>query len=278
MTSGTQWRYDKFTWPEMREVIARSPQPVVAIPFGTVEDHGPHLPLSTDNDILESVLWECGRRAGGDILVTPTIPVGLDNHHMDFPGTLSVDMEICLAYVSQVAISVARHGFTRVGPAESVTWPTLPGGLLPEREGPRPAVSWTIPQQQESDNSPDDLQEALFARMSSLPGVESGPSRISVPGARAVLAPDATGPEEAFLVPSAREFAHLHPAHDGSLHLVLPVDLAADAVAKGWAQVHMLAGIRLSPGFVLVYGPRTEAELDVVAGIVEASHRFALGG
>jgi phospholipase/carboxylesterase len=40
----------------------------------------------------------------------------------------------------------------------------------------------------------------------------------------------------------------------------------------------MLAGIRLSPGFVLVYGPRTEAEVDVIAGIIEASHRFALGG
>ena len=114
MTSETQWRYDRFTWPEMKEVIARDPQPVVAIPFGTVEDHGPHLPLSTDNDILEAVLWECGRRAGGDILVAPTIPVGLDNHHMDFPGTLSVDMDVCLAYVSQVAISVARHGFTHI--------------------------------------------------------------------------------------------------------------------------------------------------------------------
>jgi phospholipase/carboxylesterase len=182
------------------------------------------------------------------------------------------------AWITERLAYVARHGLPRVGPAESVAWPTLHGGLLPEREGPRPAVSWTIPQQQESDNSPDDLQEALFARMSALPGVESGPSRISVPGARAVLAPDATGPEEAFLVPSAKEFAHLHPAHDGSLHLVLPVDRAADAVAKGWAQVHMLAGIRLSPGFVLVYGPRTEAEVEVVAGIVEASHRFALGG
>ena len=96
----------------MKEVIAHKPQPVIAIPFGTVEDHGPHLPLSTDNDILEAVLWECGRRAEGELLITPTIPVGLDEHHMDFPGTLSVDMETCLAYVSQVAISVARHGFT----------------------------------------------------------------------------------------------------------------------------------------------------------------------
>ena len=182
------------------------------------------------------------------------------------------------AWISERLAYVARHGTTPVGLPRDVAWPTLPGGTLPERAGARPSVSWTIPQQQESDNAPAELQEALFARMSALPGVESGPSQISVAGARAVLAPDATGPEEAFLVPSAREFAHLHPAYDGSLHLVLPVDLAADAVAKGWAQVHMLAGIRLSPGFVLVYGPRTEAELEVVAGLVEASHQFALGG
>jgi phospholipase/carboxylesterase len=182
------------------------------------------------------------------------------------------------AWISERLAYVARHGTTPVGLPRDVAWPTLPGGTLPERAGARPSVSWTIPQQQESDNAPAELQEALFARMSALPGVESGPSQISVPGARAVLAPDATGPEEAFLVPSAREFAHLHPAYDGSLHLVLPVDLAADALAEGWAQVHMLAGIRLSPGFVLVYGPRTEAELEVVAGLVEASHQFALGG
>ena len=182
------------------------------------------------------------------------------------------------AWISERLGYVARHGAAPVGLPQAVAWPTLPGGTLPERAGARPSVSWTIPQQQESDNAPAELQEALFAQMSALPGVESGPSQISVPGARAVLAPDATGPEEAFLVPSAREFAHLHPAYDGSLHLVLPVDLAADAVAKRWAQVHMLAGIRLSPGFVLVYGPRTEAELEVVAGLVEASHRFALGG
>jgi phospholipase/carboxylesterase len=39
----------------------------------------------------------------------------------------------------------------------------------------------------------------------------------------------------------------------------------------------MWAGVRLAPGFVMVYGPRDEAEVDVVAGIVEASHRYAHG-
>jgi creatinine amidohydrolase len=114
MSDATQWRYDRLSWPEMRAAIARRPQPVVAVPFGAVEDHGPHLPLSTDNDILEAVLAEAGRRAGGDLLVLPTIPFGLDEHHMDFPGTIAIDVPTCLAYLTQTAVSVARHGFTHI--------------------------------------------------------------------------------------------------------------------------------------------------------------------
>lgn len=108
------WRYDHLTWPEMRAAIARRPQPVVAIPIGAVEDHGPHMSISTDNDILEGILTACGEAAEGDLLVLPTIPFGLDEHHMDFPGTIAVDIQTTLAYLSQVAISVARHGFTHI--------------------------------------------------------------------------------------------------------------------------------------------------------------------
>ncbi|QIK75007.1 luciferase family protein [Nocardioides piscis] len=173
---------------------------------------------------------------------------------------------------------LTRRGQGPVGMApEPAGWPTLPGGTLPARTGDRPEVHFRIPQSQLTDTSPPQLQEALFARLSGLDGVDSGPSMISVPGARGLVAPDADGPDDAFLVAEVKEFAHLHPEHDGSLHVALPHDLAADAIAKGWAQSHMWAGVRLSPGFLMVYGPRDEAELDVVAGIVEASHRHAFG-
>ena len=109
-----QWRYDRLKWPQIKEAVASTPQPVVAIPFGAVEDHGLHLPLSTDNDILKGILKETALRSQGDLLVMPTIPYGLDEHHMDFPGTISIDIETCLAYVAQTAISVARHGFTHI--------------------------------------------------------------------------------------------------------------------------------------------------------------------
>jgi creatinine amidohydrolase len=96
----------------MRQAIAQ--QPAVLLPFGAVEDHGPHLPLNTDNVIVEAICLEAARRAGGDMLVMPTVAYGLDEHHMDFPGPVSVDMQTLIDYVSDVAISVARHGFTHV--------------------------------------------------------------------------------------------------------------------------------------------------------------------
>ena len=171
---------------------------------------------------------------------------------------------------------VEHRGAAPVG-LSPAAWPTLPGGTLPQRAGERPEVHFRIPQSQLSDTAPKHLQDALFERIARLDGITSGASRISVPGARGFVSLTADGPEDAFLVPEAREFAHLHPEHDGSLHLALPLDLAADAVARGWAQSHMWAGVRLSPGFLMVYGPRDEAELDVVTGIVEASYRYALG-
>lgn len=109
-----KYRYDELTWPEMREAIARQPQPVILLPFGTVEDHGPHLPLNTDNVIVEAICLEAARRAPGEMLVMPLVAYGLDEHHMDFPGTVSVDMQTLIAYVADVAMSPARHGFTHI--------------------------------------------------------------------------------------------------------------------------------------------------------------------
>jgi len=74
-------------------------------------------------------------------------------------------------------------------------------------------------------------KETEFARARELPAVRVMPSMISVPGARAfVLEEDAArGPDEAFMV--GREFAHVHPADDGSLH----IDAAAGPRSGGRA-------------------------------------------
>ncbi len=164
------------------------------------------------------------------------------------------------------------------GPRREATWPTLATGRLPQRAGDRPAVSWSIPQQQLSDAAPVELQERLALYVQSLDGVSVRPSSISVPGARAFVLDDTSAGSEAFLVHEAGEFAHLHPPHDGSLHLVLPVDLAADVVTKGWGRMHPWAGGRLTAGFVMIHGPRSSAKLTTIEGIVAASHALAIGG
>jgi len=114
------WRYDHLTWPEIKQAIARTPQPVVAVPIGAVEDHGAHMSISTDNDILEGILAECGRQAAGDLLILPTIPFGLDEHHMDYPGTIAIEIETTLAYLTQTptgAICAATTVNAAVNPA-----------------------------------------------------------------------------------------------------------------------------------------------------------------
>ena len=161
--------------------------------------------------------------------------------------------------------------------AGPTTWTALPGGVLPVRRGPRPEVTAHIPQSQCSDNATAALQQRLLPRIEALPGVSTGQSAISVPGARGFFLGAPQGPEDAFLVRSAGEFAHLHPEDDGSLHLALPPELAADAITRGWAVAHPLAGIRLTPGMVLLYGPRDDRELEIVAGVVATAHAWATG-
>jgi hypothetical protein len=148
---------------------------------------------------------------------------------------------------------------------------------LPARAGDRPRTTPTNPHTQ-LDQQPVDVRlvEELARRVFALPGVVEEPSRISVPGARAlVLAPDeASGPPEAFLI--AREFAHLHPAPDHSLHAMLPTELVTEAVAAGWAEPHPVALRGLIPSTaVMLYAPRDEAELEVIEGLVRSSHAFA---
>ena len=143
---------------------------------------------------------------------------------------------------------------------------------LPRRKGPRPATNPEPPHSQISQNSPPELQDELFDLAKALPGVTIGRSFVSVPGSRAFHLDRelAKGPIEAFQAKT--EFAHLHPVHDGSLHLSLPPDLTQAAIDHGWGEHHPLA-----PGAVMIFGPRDQAELEVVWQLVRASYRWARG-
>ncbi len=166
---------------------------------------------------------------------------------------------------------VRVHGESPLPDGDEPIWTDLPGGRLRPRSGLPPGLTSGVPQHQVTQNGPADLQELLWARLAALPGVTTGPTKVGVEGTRAVCVERGAAPDSAFVLPADGEFAHLHP--DGSTHVVLPEDLAYDALAKGWAFAHPLAGVRVARGLVLVPGPRDEAELATVAGIVAAAHR-----
>lgn len=182
-------------------------------------------------------------------------------------------------WLSERLTFVAARGLHQVGLDDGIVWASVPGGRLPQRTGRPPRVSFGIPQEQLDQNAPPELQQRVFEHVAGLSDVKTQPSAISVPGARAfVLDPaNAGGPPENFIVRGAGEFAHLHPAYDGSLHVTLPQPYAADLIAHGWGVTHPLAGLRLAPGMVMLFGPRDEQELSVVVAILEQAHTFAAG-
>ena len=157
---------------------------------------------------------------------------------------------------------------------------------LPHRPGDRPKTSPEIPHQQLSQNAPSWLQEELWNRMSALDGVQQGRSNVSLPDTRALhLDPRlAQGPREAFMDRTlgsnlaGTEFAHLHGPADGSLHLMLPVSVARDAIESGWSELHPMARRGAAPQtLVMLYGPRDREELEMVWRLVQASYAFARG-
>jgi creatinine amidohydrolase/Fe(II)-dependent formamide hydrolase-like protein len=98
------------TWPEVEAWLARSK--AVVIPIGSNEQHGPTGLLGTD--------WLCpeiiahAAQAKGEMLVAPTFNVGMAQHHMGFPGSISLRPTTMIAAIRDWTASLAAHGFERL--------------------------------------------------------------------------------------------------------------------------------------------------------------------
>lgn len=103
---------EEMTWPEVEESLAAGRRTAV-VAVGAVEQHGPHLPLLVDAARGDRLALEVARRLEGAV-VAPTIRVGCSEHHMSFPGTLTVRRTTLEAICLDYAVSLARHGYTRV--------------------------------------------------------------------------------------------------------------------------------------------------------------------
>jgi creatinine amidohydrolase len=97
-------------WPEIEAYLRKSK--AILIPIGSTEQHGPNGLLGTDALCPEII----GLRAGDEanILVGPTFNVGQAQHHMAFPGTITLRPSTMIAAMTDWAQSLSRHGFERL--------------------------------------------------------------------------------------------------------------------------------------------------------------------
>jgi creatinine amidohydrolase/Fe(II)-dependent formamide hydrolase-like protein len=103
----------ELTWPEARARL--EDVDVALLPVGSIEQHGPHLPL--DTDAFDAEYLACSVAGACDHpqpLVLPAVPYGVSYHHEDFSGTLSVSPDALSQFVYQIGMSAAAHGISKL--------------------------------------------------------------------------------------------------------------------------------------------------------------------
>ncbi len=148
------------TWPEVAGITRRTddeaPAPIVLIPVGSTEQHGPHLPLATDTIIAEELAGRAVHHTDG-LMIGPTISVSASGEHADFPGTLSIGSEVTTSVFVELVRSadwaagvvlVNGHGGNHAAISEAVAIVTAEG---------RRAFAWSPSWPQRRDGGPADL-------------------------------------------------------------------------------------------------------------------------
>lgn len=106
-------RFDEHTREELRLL---APDTTVVVPIGSVEQHGPHLPVSTDTEVVTHLAFRAADAAAKlvPVLVTPTLPFGLAQHHLPFGGTISFSAKVYLDMLTEIGTSLVNDGFQRI--------------------------------------------------------------------------------------------------------------------------------------------------------------------
>ncbi len=110
--SKTKYLYGKLTWMEVNEAVKADK--VIVVPVAAIEQHGPHLPIDTDDLAVTTICERAAEKEPSQLLCAPTIHYGFAEQNMDFPGTITIDPGHFVHYCIDVASSFARQGFRHI--------------------------------------------------------------------------------------------------------------------------------------------------------------------
>jgi mycofactocin system creatininase family protein len=176
------------TWDEVERARRDHPgtAPIVLVPLGSTEQHGPHLPLSTDTMIAEEIAGRAVHRTDG-LMLGPTISVGASGEHGDFPGTLSIGHRVTSLVIVELVRSadwaagvvlVNAHGGNHHALQRAVELLTGEG---------RHVLAWSPRWPQRRDGGPRDLHAGRI-ETSLMLAIDPGLVRLEL----ATAGPDAT--------------------------------------------------------------------------------------
>ena len=104
--------FSKLTDLENNEIVKQ--EPVVIIPAATLEDHGPHLPVDTDVVIAEAICKALANKIPDEVVLMPTIQIGYSPHHIDGPGTVTIQWDTFINYCKDITRGLIHHGFKKL--------------------------------------------------------------------------------------------------------------------------------------------------------------------
>jgi len=102
---------DRMSWPDVQAAIQKGCKTVIVC-FGSHEQHGRHLPLGTDAFFGDRIGEGLAKRF--DAFLAPVFRVGCSQHHMGFPGTITLNSETFQKIVQEATRCLARHGFDNI--------------------------------------------------------------------------------------------------------------------------------------------------------------------
>ena len=116
MSIEVEWA--RMTAPDLRAIAAREGA-LAILPAGSLEQHGPHLPVITDTASASAAAIAAARLVAADpnpvpVAVLPGLWLGLSEHHLPFGGTISVDYAAYRAILESIVRSLRALGFARL--------------------------------------------------------------------------------------------------------------------------------------------------------------------